>query len=296
MKKFVTFLLITLFFIFVFSNIFSVDIYAQKPYELEMSFSYAYSSNNRLAVSGYSVIEVINIGKLEVRKVRRNIFDTTFKFRYNFPTTNIEVSVPFKMRWDSIIKYADTTEEGEPTEEAYLAEGIGDIVINVQTTVTQKESNQSNTRFNFGVKTTTGKNSYSDPDAEILFGSGHYGVKVGASHFMQVDPVILFGSLNYFWNIERDGYDPGDTTQYSIGMAYALTQNFSINARLEQSYTGHVYDQGGKVTGSSLNAASLNLGGSYITDNDVPIDFAVSTGLTEDAADFSIQVSRVYYF
>lgn len=267
---------------------------ADSPFEFDIGVSYTHSSNNRLVVSGYSVIEVINIGTLEVRKIKRDMLTTNFRLRYLTDNTTWEIVIPYSVRRDEIIKYADTDQEGEPTLEIHDDNGLGDILLNFQSNLRYGGNIYDNTQINLGVKTTTGRKY--NPDTEISFGSGFYGLKVGFSHIKQIDPVVLFGSTNYFWNIKDEDTDPGDTIQYSIGMAYALTQNFSINSRLEHSITTSTFQNNEKVIGSNVNAASLYIGGSYTTDSGSQLNLSIGAGLTEDSADFNIQINKPYYF
>ena len=262
---------------------------AKSPFEVEVGLSYSHSSNNRLNVSGYSVVEVVNVGRLEVRKIKRDILISQAKLRYNKPGYSIEAVIPIKTQRESIIKYADTTEEGEPVEELKTATGLGDIILNFQ-----KKFKNRNDNFNLGIKTTTGQRFSGSND--ISFGTGFYGLKVGYSKLKQIDPIVLFGSVNYFWNIEKNDVNPGDTIQYSLGLVYALTQNLSINTRIEHSITSSIYRSNQKVVGSSVNASSLYIGTNYANEEGSSVDFMLGIGLTEDSPDFSLQINKPYYF
>src|SRR6056297_225089 len=295
MKKFfiffITFLFLT-FFLTCYNSNFSE---AKSPFEIDATVSYLHSSNNRLAVTGYSIYEVINVGRLEVRKIRRDILSTNIRFRHTTPETSVELVIPYSFRRDEIIKYADPDQDtNEPTKEVKSGNGIGDALLNIQTDIKYGDVHLQNTKINLGLKTSTGR--WLDPKSGMSFTSGHYGFKFGISHCNQIDPIVLFGSLNYFWNVEERNIDPGDSIQYSMGVAYALTQNFSVNVRLEHTLTNSTISKGVSIVGSSVNSATLYMGGNYINQKGTPFDFIVGTGLTEDAADFSFTLSRPFYF
>jgi len=295
MKKILVFLFTLLLFL-IFIN-FSIGeiVQAKSPFEIDVSLSYLHSSNNRLAVSGYSVIEVLNVGKFEVRKINRDILSTNIRLRHTTPETSVELIIPYTFRRDEIIKYADVdSETNEPTREVLSGNGLGDILLNIQTDIKYGDVHLQNTQVNLGLKTSTGK--WYDPKSGMSFTSGHYGFKLGISHMIPIDPIVLFGSTNYFWNIKQYNVDPGDSIQYSMGVAYALTQNFSVNARFEHTLTGSTVNNGRTVIESSSNSATLYMGGSYVSQKGVPFDVIIGTGLTEDAADFSFQLSRPFYF
>lgn len=286
------FLLSVLLIIFLFFSFFQLEnISAKSPFEIGVGLSYQHSSNNRLNVSGYSVVEVVNVGELEVRKIRRDILTSNIKLRYRLPKTSFELVIPYKYQRESVIKYAEQQQEtGEPTEEIKSAHGLGDATLNFQRTFNNEKSN-----FNLGIKTTTGQES-GRQDTDINFGTNHYGLKVGYSHLKRLDPVVIFGSINYFWNIEKENINPGDTLQYSMGLAYALSQNLSINTRLEHSITSSTYQGTNKIIGSGINSSSLYLGTSFANPDGSPLDFTVGIGLSEDSADFSFQINKPYYF
>ena len=63
---------------------------------LEPSLQYAYSSSNRIALVGYTVIPAILIGVIDVREVKRNTFNATLTGRYGLTNRfEIEARVPY---------------------------------------------------------------------------------------------------------------------------------------------------------------------------------------------------------
>src|SRR6056297_1934674 len=111
MKKLAIFLFAFLFLFCSFTFIEGGLTQAKSPFEIDVSLSYLHSSNNRLAVTGYSVYEVVNIGRLEVRKIRRDILNTNIRLRHTTPETSIELIIPYSFRRDEVIKYADSENE-----------------------------------------------------------------------------------------------------------------------------------------------------------------------------------------
>lgn len=265
--------------------------------EVELGFLYSHFSKNRLVVNGYSFYDVIIIGRLQVDEVRREIIIPSVTLRYGLsPKVNVEAMIPLRYRIDNTLKYGSQQGQmGLPTEETYSAVGLGDIelALNFDTRLGSKDGTPFITTF--GVKTATGIDLYSVSNDQVPLGTGHWGARLGFATMRRLDPVVVFGGVSYFWNIARDvkGYgtvDPGDTIQYSLGIAYALSQRFSLNARVEQSFTGKTIKDGVGQSGSDMNAATLYLGVSYVTQKGNALDFTVGSGLTEDSPDLTVKI------
>ncbi len=258
---------------------------AKVPVELQWDVTYTHSSNNQLLLNGYTVYNVITVGEIEVTKVKRDIIMPSLIVRCGSPEKNIEFIIPYSYRRDYVLD-RDNINGDEYEESTVDGMGLGDIRINLNAAAPIK-----NTTVTLGVKTTTGVSDVGDD--EIPLGSGHLGIRAGVSHMMPLDPVVLFGSANYYWNLENDAVDPGDTIQYSLGMAYALNPRFSINARLEQAVTTQTREDGVRQPETGVNSAMFYVGGSFADGGSTSsYDLSVGIGMTEDAPDMSIQFSR----
>lgn len=263
---------------------------------MELGLTYSHYSKNRLDVNGYSFYDVIIIGRLQVDEIKRDILMPTLTLRQNLsPEADFEVIVPYKFRVDDTFKYCDGG-----TEKVVREVGIGDIelLLNLQPELQQDDVQNMIT---LGIKVPTGLDPYEAGDSRLVLGTGHWGAKASFMRMKQIDPVVLFGGISYFANSPRNQeeygtIDPGNTWQYSVGMAFAINDRFSLNARLEQAFTGQTKVDGTPEKGSDMNAATLYLGSSYITDSGQNIDFTVGAGLTEDAADLTVKIAWPFSF
>src|SRR5690606_24927516 len=71
---------------------------------LEPSFQYAYSSSNRVALVGYTIIPALLIGLIDVREVKRNTLTAALTARYGLTSRfEIEGKVPYVYRSDATI-------------------------------------------------------------------------------------------------------------------------------------------------------------------------------------------------
>src|SRR5690606_35488977 len=69
----------------------------------EPSLQYQYSSSDKIALAGYSVIPAILIGLIDVRNVKSNSFTGTLSFRRGITNRfELEARLPYVYRWDDV--------------------------------------------------------------------------------------------------------------------------------------------------------------------------------------------------
>ena len=97
-------------------------------YVLEPSLQYGYSSSNRVALVGYTVIPALLIGLIDVREVKRNTLTAALTGRWGLTRRlEVEMKVPYVYRSDDSISREIFT--GSASERAFNSSGrdIGDI-------------------------------------------------------------------------------------------------------------------------------------------------------------------------
>ena len=136
---------------------------------------------------------------------------------------------------------------------------------------------------------------------ELPTGTGHYGVSAGFNLVKVSDPAVFFGGANYFWNLERDvtgGFgkiDPGNSIEYFLGMAFALSEKTSLNFSFQNIFTQETKVEDENIPDSELNAATLFAGVSYRISPKVSLLATAGVGLSEDAPDFQMQLNLPIY-
>jgi hypothetical protein len=160
------------------------------------------------------------------------------------------------------------------------------------------------------LKLKTGDSPYeSDPNKHLASGSGYYSISGGASISKVLDPVVLFGSGTYGYNIPetdldqvRDGavlkeVHPGSSLSGSMGFAYSLSYDVSLSVSFQASYsdeTKFVLQRGNdkitskvgsQVTGIMNFALGVRVSPKTIT------NVNVGFGMTESAPDFMVGFS-----
>lgn len=152
----------------------------------------------------------------------------------------------------------------------------------------------------------TGQSPYDiNPETGMSTGSGYYSLGGGANVSYVIDPVVLFGSLGYTYNLPIHNVDqarggrlltdvePGPTISYNMGFAYALSYDVSLSTSYQMAYTlKPTYTFGdeeieGKEQTSALMSFSLGLR----TSPDYIVNINAGFGMTEDSPDVLLGLS-----
>ncbi len=276
----------------------------KKTLVIEPSFNYTHFSRNLISISGFTVFEAIVIGTIAVEDIDRDILTPSLSFLYGITDRlQFALEIPYLYRHDRLVPTAETgvTQRDRTIE----ANDFGDIEAGLFAHVSQARGWRPDVILNFRWKTRTGEDPYGLDTEEIEgkvilkelpTGSGHDGLSGGFTLVKAADPVVFFGTGSYFWNIERHvggnfgEVDPGDSVEYVLGMATALSERISLSLSFQNVITGDTTQDGSSIPGSETNAASAFLGTSYRISKDVSVFASVGLGLTEDSPDFQVEI------
>lgn len=259
--------------------------------QIEPSIAAAHFSSNRINIQGFSILPVLVIGEISTEEVKRDIIISSLSFKYGLLNNlQADLKIPYRYEFDRV-----SSDFGESTRNY---DGIGDIEVGLSRQIAYERGIIPDTIISLVAKSRTGKSPYG---RDIGLGTGHWGVRGALIAAKSSDPVVVFGSLSYTWNIKRDideygTIDPGDTIGYSLGTALALSYQTAINFQLEHSVTSKMKSDGRSINGSFLNAASLKTGFTWSTSDRSSVDFSVSRGLTNDAPDYVIELRFPFTF
>jgi hypothetical protein len=137
--------------------------------------------------------------------------------------------------------------------------------------------------------------------AEQPTGSGFWSVQPGVSYIFQADPVVLYGSLGYLWNEERDieafggVVDPGNAITVGFGMGVAFNSDMSFSLGYSHSTVKQTQfendDIGLEPSFSRFQVGSLRLGFSRRLTPDMDFKLSLGIGLTDAAPDLQLGFS-----
>ena len=290
-------------------------------YTLEPSFQYGYSSNNRVALVGYTVIPALLIGLIDVREVKRNTLTAALAAR--FGVTNrfeVEAKVPYVYRTDSTISREIFT--GSASDRVFNTAGraLGDVELGARYQFNDGGVEKPYFIGTLRFKSRTGKDPFSvvtdcttrcvgnatgtGLPLDLPTGSGFYSLQPGLTWLFASDPAVFFGSFSYTHNFKRDNVSrmvlggeremigtvaPGDILGTNFGLGLALNDKSSFSVGFDFSSIGRTRQNALPVAGSvRMLLATMLLGYSYRLTDKTTLSVAVGAGLTRDTPDVSL--------
>lgn len=142
-------------------------------------------------------------------------------------------------------------------------------------------------------------------DDGLATGSGYYSLGVGANLSYVIDPVVLFGSLGYTYNLPirnadqvRGGrllerVDPGSSLSLGMGFAYALSYDVSLATSLQMAHNLAPTFTFGDATleGNEQTSAVMNFSLGLRTSPNTIVNVNAGFGMTEDSPDVLLGIS-----
>lgn len=290
----------------------------------EPSFQFGYSSSNRVALVGYTIIPALLIGLVDVREVKRNTSTGSLAVRYGLTNrTEMELRVPYVYRSDSTVSREIFT--GTSVENVFQTSGrsIGDAELSFRHQLNDGGVDKPYYVAGLRIKSRTGKNPFevvtdcqrrcvgesatgTGLPLELPTGSGFYAVQPNLTFLFPSDPGIFFGSVSYLHNFKRkdvsrlilDGEHellgtiaPGSVLGINFGMGLALNEKASLSLGYDHQSIGRTKQNGMAVPGSvRTQLGTLLMGFSYRFNEKRTLNVSVGAGLTRDTPDVSLTV------
>jgi hypothetical protein len=295
----------------------------------ELSFGYSHFGDARINLDGFLALDAIFLGTISIDEVDADIFTSDLTLRYGVSDRFfVDASIPFLYRTSNFRSGGAGGAANAPVEVRVSDQGLGDISFGASYQVFAETAKRPNVVISGRVKTTTGQEPFGVdfvevegsegnlqiPDA-LATGSGVWGVSLGVSALKTIDPMVVFGSINYFRNFQRNFADidenPGDqpgrvaignALQFGAGLAYALNETSSISMSYSQRLversrlrldTNETFQ---RVVGSQANIALVNLGATFALGENLSLVSTVGIGLTDDSPDMVVGVRIPYRF
>ena len=284
------------------------------------SIQYSYSSSNRVALVGYTVIPALLIGLIDVREVKRNTFTGTLTARYGLTNRfELEAKLPYVYRSDSSISREVATGPGGTSVDSVFeasGKGIGDVEFAARYQFNDGGLDKPYYIGTLRLKTRTGKDPFevvtdrtlpggtaTGLQVELPTGSGFFGIQPGVTFLYPSDPAVFFGSLSYLHNIKRTGVvrktnvgdeelgmvEMGDIFGFNFGMGLALNERSSFSIGYDHSSVGKTKINGTAAAASvRVQLGTLLLGFAYRLNDKTTLNVSVGAGLTRDTPDITL--------
>ena len=290
----------------------------------EPSLQYGYSSNNRVALVGYTVIPALLIGLVDVREFKRNTFIGALTGRWG--ATNrmeLELKLPYVTRSDSTISREIFTGSAQDNAFNTHGHGMGDIEAAIRYQIADgRDNNKPYVVGGLRFKARNGKDPFEVPTdcvtrclgnttgtglpLELPTGSGFYSLQPSVTFLLPSDPAVFFGGLSYTYNFARNNVSrtvlggqqeflgdvkAGNVWGLNFGMGLAINERSSFSLGVELYSVAPTQQNGQTVIGSvRTQLASLLLGYSYRYSPKSVLNVSVGAGLTRDTPDLQLTV------
>ena len=291
-------------------------------YVLEPSVQYGYSSSNRVALVGYTVIPAILIGLVDVREIKRNTFTTAITGRTGLSNRmEVEVKVPYVYRSDATVSRELFT--GTAVERVFdtSGKGLGDVEVAGRYQLNNGGPDQGYYIAGLRYKSRTGRDPFevvTDCDQRCIgenvtgtglpldlpTGSGFHSLQGTLTWLYPSDPAVFFGNLSYVHNFKRENVtrlvrngvreplgelEPGYVLGFNFGMGLALNDKASLSLGYDHSTIARMKQNGQPVAGSvRTQLGTLLLGYSYRLSPKRTLNIAVGAGVTRDTPDVTL--------
>lgn len=293
-------------------------------YVLEPSMQFGYSSSNRVALVGYTIIPALLIGLIDVREVKRNTFTAALTGRTGLSNRlEVEVRVPYVYRSDATVSRELFT--GTAVERVFDTSGraLGDVEMATRYQLNSGGADKAYYVAGLRFKTRTGRDPFdvvtdctrrcvgenatgTGLPLDLPTGSGFYSLQPSLTWLFPSDPAVFFGSISYLHSFKRNNVsrlvlggereplgtiDPGKIFGINFGIGLALNEKASLSLGYDHSSIGRTRQNGVTVPGSvRTQLGTLLMGYSYRLSKNMTMNVSVGAGLTRDTPDVSISV------
>jgi hypothetical protein len=293
---------------------------------IEPSLTYSYYSRKDLILRGFLALDAIFLGNLNLDRVRTNTTQLDLTTRYTLNQDwQFEIGVPYMFRWTQY----DSVGEGNSSQRYETAQvdggGVGDMSAAVYYRINTESIDWPDWVWNVRLRAPTGKDPFGVAletsefgnltyPTEVATGSGVWSASTGFSLAKTFDPAIVFFNFNYGWTREEEfddlsgnpGLSPGkidlgDYLDYSIGLAFAVSERMSLAMSFNQRFYTKTKQQplGGaweKIPRTDTNTASLGIGATLALTPNLSMVTSIGSGLTEDSPDYQVSIRFPYRF
>ncbi|KVN28497.1 acetate kinase [Burkholderia pyrrocinia] len=285
---------------------------------VEPSFQFSYSSSDRVALVGYTIIPALLIGLIDVREVKTTTLTGAVAARYGISNRmEVEVRIPYVYSTNDTVSREIFTGTAQDNAFNSHGKGLGDV----EMTLRYQFNNGGPDKFYYigwlRFKTATGKSPFdvvtdcvtrcvsnttgTGLPLEQPTGSGFYAIQPGLTWLFPSDPVVFFGNVSYLHSFGRDNLSltirngqkdfvgsvqPGDIWGFNIGMGLALNEKASVSLGYDQSIVLPTKQNGQTVPGSvRVILGTLLVGYSYRLSPKTTLNLSIGAGLTRDTPD-----------
>jgi hypothetical protein len=269
------------------------------------SLEYTQSTNDRLVFEGVVIVPGINLGEVTASTDDRSIVSGVFDLRYGIlDRLEIEARIPLTFSDDRATVLVQAP-QGSATQSIYISNtGIGDVEFGARYQINAGRDDWPVFVANGRVKMDTGTGPFdvrrdtAGVAEQVALGSGFVGLEGGFSMLKVSDPVVLYASAMYVYQLPKDinqtigsvlvgRVDPSNSVSATMGFGFAVNPDFSFSLGYEHN---HVFPQQTELgttvqTTTSLEVGAMTLGMAYRLSPTMSLNANFEFGVTAAAPD-----------
>lgn len=285
----------------------------------ELQLDYARADRNRAVFRGIELVEAVLVGVFDINESRQDVLTASASLRYGL-TDRLELGVrlPYIYRADTSIIApisGSTQNDADATvDNSVKGNGIGDLELTARYQLIDGREGAPYVIANLQAVFPTGDNPFQLPRDDLgratraATGAGFYGITPSLTAVLPSDPIVLFGTLGYTFNLERDvntrippiiieQVDPGDAISGSAGVGIAFNERSTLNFGYAHSWILGTETQTRLIeptpawpglrstTSRDLQIGRFLFGVTYRVSDRTSVNWSVEVGATEDATD-----------
>ena len=295
---------------------------------IDQGFSYTYYDRRQLSLTGFLALDAIFLGNINLDQTKASQYQYDVDVRYGLTDRiSVDADLPYMYRNSTFVSGGAGGASASLSDTSVNSSNIGDVNFGIYYQVLKETNDWPDIVASLRVKSDTGSSPFGiklvsdDPNnnnlitpAKLPTGTGIWNFTGGVSILKTYDPVVLFGSLSYTYNVAKSFSDIssvqgqiepakvklGDIFQIGAGAAIALSDKTSASLSFTTAIEPETKIDAGagyqKVAGSSTNASTMNFGLNQVINKHLTINGSVSIGLTPDAPNFVVGVRFPYTF
>ena len=285
----------------------------------EFQADYARADRSRAVFRGIELVEAVLVGVFDINESRQDVITTSAALRYG-ATRRLElgVRVPFVHRADASIVApiagSSNNDAAATIDSSVKGTGLGDVEVTARYQLLDGGNGSPFVIANLQGVIPTGSDPFSIPRNDLgsltraATGAGFWGISPSVTAILPTDPVVLFGTLGYTFNLGKsvdtrfpsviiNYVDPGDAISGSAGigisfndrttinLGYAHTWAFGTKTRTMLPIPTAQWPGMRETVSRDLQIGRFLFGVTYRVTDRASLNWSVEVGATEDATD-----------
>lgn len=285
----------------------------------EVQVDYARADRSRAVFRGVELVEAVLVGVFDINENRQDVLTESFSLRYGL-TDRLEIGarLPLIYRSDTSIVApvpgSTNNDQAATIDNSVKGRGLGDLELSARYQLIDGGAGKPFFIANLQGLIPTGSDPFAIPRdglgraRKAATGAGFYGITPSITAILPSDPVVLFGTLGYTFNIGKSvdtlippvriSYvDPGDAVSASAGIGISFNQRTTLNVGYAHSWafgtltTTQLLEPTPQWPGTrdtvsrDLQIGRLLFGVTYRVNDRASLNWSVEVGATEDATD-----------